>query len=154
MYCPSKQLAVELAYKYGTPLFVTSAETIRERVRLLKTNFGPGVEIFYALKANYNPEIVKVLKDAEIDGIDAASPLEIEWSMKLGFKNCQIIFTGNNSSTSEMSQIYKDYGVLLNIGSLSELERFAMCHRNASLSLRLNPKVGEGEFKGMCHYCT
>ena len=43
-----------------------------------------------------------------------------------------------------MSQVYAE-GALLNIGSLSELNRFANKFPGAPVSLRLNPSVGDGE---------
>ena len=87
---------------------------------MLRQAFNFKSSIYYAVKANYNPEILRTPKDAGVDGVDTVSEFEVKLAMKLGFKPNQIIFTGNNSSDEEIQNVNAK-GVLLNIGSLSEL---------------------------------
>ena len=146
LYIPPYSLAKKIAQKFGTPTFVTSGAIIINRIKTLKKAFTAKTKIYYALKANYNPAIIKIMRENNIDGIDTTSPFEIKLAKKLGFSAKQIIFTGNNSSTQELRTIHQEK-VLVNIGSLSELIRWGEMFPGTSLSLRINPGSGSGEFK-------
>ena len=55
---------LDLAKKYGTPLFVYDADMVRERYRdLYRFIPYPKLEIHYALKANYQIGILEALRD-------------------------------------------------------------------------------------------
>jgi diaminopimelate decarboxylase len=146
IYIPDHKFAESIVNEYGTPVFVTDVGILKNRTKLFRDAFGKGSKIFYALKANYNPNILRVLKEMGIDGVDAVSPYEIQLAKQVGFSSNQIIFTGNNSDDAEL-KVVRDENVLLNIGSLSELERFGVLFPGTDISLRFNPGVGEGE----CH---
>lgn len=146
MYCPDIKLSEKIIKKFGTPVFVTDKSRLERQVRLLKEAMPKNGKIFYAMKANYNPAILKVLKDAGIDGIDSVSPFEIEMAMKSGFSSNQIIFTGNNSDNHELEEIHK-HNIIPNIGSISELKRFGELFPGSEVSIRFNPGIGAGEFK-------
>ncbi|MCB0271748.1 MAG: diaminopimelate decarboxylase [Bdellovibrionales bacterium] len=144
VYIPSLEICEKLADEYGTPFFITDAQTLRDRVASFKNAFGQRCKIYFAIKANFNPHTINVLKSAGIDGIDAVSPFEIELAKTLSFRSNQIIFTGNGSSDEELKSVMKEE-VLCNIGSISELERFGRMFPKANVSIRLNPGVGDGE---------
>jgi len=57
-----KVLMQDLAKKHGTPIFVIDHEKIRQNYREFKEHL-PGVQAYYAVKANSNPEIIKTLYD-------------------------------------------------------------------------------------------
>ncbi|MBR2495700.1 MAG: diaminopimelate decarboxylase, partial [Clostridia bacterium] len=65
---------VELAQKYGTPLYVIDEETLRQVCREYKSAFEkyPNVNLMYASKALCNLAITKVI-DQENFGFDAVS---------------------------------------------------------------------------------
>jgi diaminopimelate decarboxylase len=144
MYLPDKKLANNIVKKYGTPVFVTEKKYLHDRVKELRQNNLKRLKIFYAIKANYNPSIVKELKSAGIDGVDAVSPFEIEMAKKCGFDSKHIIFTGNNSDDDELREVH-NHGIIPNIGSISELERFGKSFPKAEVSVRFNPGFGAGE---------
>ena len=52
----------DLAAEHGTPIFVIDHEKIRENYREFRKHL-PDVQIYFAVKANSNPEIVKTLFD-------------------------------------------------------------------------------------------
>lgn len=143
IYIPSKPLAEKIIEHYGSPVFVTDENTIVNRLQLLKKAFKKA-KVFYALKANFSPAILKILLKAGVDGIDCVSPFEIKLAKSVGFTSNQIIFTGNNSDSEELKEVFKE-GVTLNIGSIGELEHFGKMFKNSKISLRLNPGVGDGE---------
>jgi ornithine decarboxylase len=55
-----KELLQELAAEHGTPIFVIDHEQIRENYREFKAHL-PAVQVYFAVKANSNPEIVRTL---------------------------------------------------------------------------------------------
>jgi Pyridoxal-dependent decarboxylase, pyridoxal binding domain len=55
-----KEFLRKLAFEEGTPLFVIDHEMIRENYREFKEHL-PSVQVYYAVKANSNPEIVRTL---------------------------------------------------------------------------------------------
>ncbi len=55
-----KELLQKLAQEHGTPLFVIDHELIRQNYQIFKEHL-PYVQVYYAVKANSNPEIVKSL---------------------------------------------------------------------------------------------
>ena len=55
-----KELLQDLAREQGTPIFVIDHEKIRENYREFKSRM-PAVQVYFAVKANSNPEIVRTL---------------------------------------------------------------------------------------------
>jgi len=55
-----KDLLQDLAREHGTPIFVIDHEKIRENYREFRDHL-PNVQVYYAVKANSNPEIVRTL---------------------------------------------------------------------------------------------
>lgn len=147
MFIPTKTQAEAIRQEFGTPVFVSDAATIRTNAQnLLEAFTDLNLKIFYAVKANYNPAVVKTVKEAGVYGIDAVSVNEIKHVMKLGYTAEQIIFTPSNPSTEEMKMV-GELGVLQNLGSISELKRFGELFPGGKVSVRICPKVGAGEFK-------
>lgn len=146
MFFPDKVSAEKIIKKYSAPVFVTDRKSLDNQVQLIKKHSLENIKIFYAVKANYNPSIIKTLKKSGIDGIDAVSPFEIELAKRCGFAKKQIIFTGNNSGDDELREIFRQ-GITPNIGSLSELERFGNMFNGSDISIRFNSGIGAGESK-------
>src|ERR1700692_3569629 len=67
--------AATLAEKVATPFLVLSPACVRERIETLRTHL-PGVELFYAMKSNPDPELLGLLNGL-VDGIDVASYGEV-----------------------------------------------------------------------------
>ena len=137
-------LFLKLAHEYGTPLFVYDADLVRERYRdLYRFIPYPGLEVHYAMKANYQPGILNTLRD-EGCGIDAVSPAEVEMALRLGFKRESIIYTANNMTDAEFERVLAT-GVTVNIGSLSRLGKLSRRHPGTRICLRFNPDVRDGD---------
>lgn len=146
MFIPQLSQIQPLIDQYGGPIFVTDAQVIRDRAKSLLAIFeGMNMKMFYAIKANFNPHTVQVIKDSGIYGIDAVSPNEVQLALSLGYEADQIIFTPSNPSTSEIKEI-STLGVLQNLGSLSEVCRLGEVAPGSDVSIRICPEVGGGEF--------
>lgn len=135
--------AVQLAEKYKTPLYVYDEGIIVKKYRCLAEYIRyPRLRIYYACKANSNLAIMKILKK-EGAYIDAVSPGEIFLAFHAGFSPQRIMFTGNNVTDEEMQFAIKK-GVMINIDSLPQLERYGGMNPNSSISVRINPGLGAG----------
>lgn len=132
-----------VAREFGTSVFVYEEGKIRSQLRYLKQSIDYQLtRILYAIKANFNPYILEITKE-EGAGSDAVSPGEIALSLKTGFLPKDILFTGNNITDEEMD-FAVERGVLLNIDSLSRLEKFGKKYPGQQVCVRINPDVGAG----------
>ena len=135
---------LEFAKEYGTPLYVYDGDLVVERYRdLFKFIPYDRLKIHYALKANYNPGLLTLLRDAGA-GLDTVSPGEVVYALKLGFPRERIIYTANNMTDAEFEQVLA-MDVVMNIGSLSRLRKIAKQHPGMKLCLRFNPDVCDGD---------
>lgn len=133
----------DLAKQFGTPLYVYDGDLIKQKYQELFENIKyPKLKVLYAMKANYNPAILKILLEAGA-GIDAVSPGDVLMARECGFPVERILYTANNITSAEMHEV-AETGVLFNIGSLSELRRFGSLFPQSKVCLRINPAVVAG----------
>ncbi len=139
----ANEILVRLAAEYSTPLYVYNGDLMRERLDEIKQLVPwPNLQIFYAMKANYNPHILKLMLEAGAH-IDAVSPGDVLLALCVGFPPEKIMYTSNNITDEEMSQV-QSRGVLFNIDSLSRLEKFGKSFAGSEICLRFNPDVVAG----------
>lgn len=140
----SFQILKMIAEAFGTPTYVYDLDQIKEKYYYFRSAFPwPLLNVCYAMKANYNPDILKTIH--ALGGfIDAVSPGDVYLAMKCGFDASQIIYTANNIKDAEVDEVMKTR-VLMNIDSLSRLEKYGRKYPGTRLCLRLNPDVVDGE---------
>ena len=134
----------EIAEEFGTPVYVTDEDRLRENYRNLYSAFSKHIDtkLNYACKANTSLALLRIL-ESEGSGIDAVSIGEVLTCLKAGFTPDRILYTGNNVSNSELKAV-TDLGVMINVDSLSELERLAKIKSSIPISFRITPGVGSG----------
>jgi diaminopimelate decarboxylase len=136
----------KLAEKFGTPLYVYSATTIRERYRTLDRAFRAVPHtLCYSVKANANLSILRLLAGLGA-GFDIVSGGELE-RVRLARKPAlkKIVFSGVGKTAAEMDQALRAGILLFNVESDGELEVLAACaarvRKTASVAFRVNPDV-------------
>lgn len=136
--------AVEIAEEFGTPVYVTDEQRLRENYRRIYGAFSRFMDtrIHYACKANTNLAILKILEQ-EGSGIDAVSIGEVKSCLKAGYTPDRIMYTGVNVSDAELKAV-SDLGVMINLDSVSEMERLADIAPGTDVSFRVTPGVGSG----------
>lgn len=137
-----------LVQEYGSPLLILSEEMIRENIRKLKSELTAAdidFQIKYAVKANYNPAVLKIAGE-EGCGIDASSENELKLALSLGFQPREIIFSPNNAGKRELLQA-TGKGVAINFDSLGQFEQLSDSIPE-TVSFRIKTAYGRGEFKG------
>jgi len=134
----------DIADRFGTPVYVTDEQRLRENYRNLYNAFSQYIDtkIHYACKANTSLAILSVLAQ-EGSGIDAVSIGEVMTALKAGIPPEDIMYTGVNVSDAEMKAV-TDQGVMINVDSVSQLERLAKINKKIPISFRITPEVGSG----------
>ena len=145
LHCGKVSLA-SLARKYGTPLYVYSAEHILGRLRLFQEALaGREHLVCYAVKANSSLAILKLLADRG-SGFDIVSGGELERVLKAAPEAAgRIVFSGVGKTAAEMD-LALEAGILeFNVEGEAELallaQRARKLKRKARFALRVNPDV-------------
>lgn len=138
--------APELIEHYGSPLYVYETDVIERQISNLDRAFSSmGLRLFYAMKANSNLEILKLVR-AHGFGCDAVSPGEIFLAQHAGFSGQDIWFTCSNVSDDDLLHV-TDPQIIINVNSMSELDRCVRLNIRNRLALRLNPVIGAGHHR-------
>jgi diaminopimelate decarboxylase len=142
--CDGVPLAT-IAASVGTPTYVYSAATLRERITALRSGFGDYPHaLHYALKANSNLAVVRVVRESG-GLVDANSGGEIEVALRAGYGPEDIVFTGVGKTPAEIDQAVALGVKAINAESAGELARIAAAARArgtvAQVALRVNPDI-------------
>ena len=135
---------LNIAEKFGTPIYVYDSEKIKSQFFKLKNAFNSihNLRINYAVKASPNISILKFLNNLGA-GLDTVSIQEVELGLKAGFNPKNIIFTPNGINMDELEAASKK-NVQINIDNLSVLEQFGSKHPNCPVCIRINPHIMAG----------
>ncbi len=145
-----KQKLVKLAKRHGTPLFIIDHDKIRENFRIFRKNL-PNVQVYYAVKANSNQEIIRTLFN-EGSSFDVASYNEFiqiyeqirsfRKKDKDFFVWDKIIFSNTIKDRDTLKKI-KKYKPLVTYDNVDELKKIKEYCPTAGLVLRLKvPDTG------------
>jgi len=135
--------AASLVERFGSPLYVYEAETIRAQFRRLADSFaGVRTRLLYACKANNNAAIINLLHGLGA-GVDAVSIYEVELALRCGVPPEDILFTPNCAPFTEIERAV-EFGVHINIDSLTALERFGQRYGAHPCAVRINPHIVAG----------
>lgn len=139
---------VELAKKYGTPLYLMDENRIRERVRTYKNNltaaFGENAKMLFASKAASFRQIYRIMKDENV-GIDVVSSGEIYTALSAGYNISSAYFHSNNKTDEDIAYAIENsigYFVVDNVEELYAIDRIAG-EKNTyqKVLLRLTPGI-------------
>jgi diaminopimelate decarboxylase len=134
----------DLAKEFGTPLYVYDANKIREKISVLRAAFeGIDLTIKYAVKANTNLSILRLMKENGVD-MDVVSPQELEMGLIAGYDGSNITFTPSGVHFSEIEYAVSK-GAIVNLDNLSVLEKFGATYGSSQPCLiRIKPHVFGG----------
>lgn len=138
---------VELAERFGTPLYVYDEETIRTRCREYRgaiESVYPDALVLYASKAFSSPMLLQLVQQEGL-GLDVVSGGELYTALSVGFPVEKVYFHGNNKTPDEL-EMALEHGVgRVVVDSFYELElldALARRHRTRQpILLRLSPGV-------------
>lgn len=135
-----------LAEKYGTPLYLYSGTTIRQRYRDFDAAFRKHAHtVCYSVKANSNISILKMLA-REGAGFDVVSAGELHRVLAADKRAAKkVVFSGVGKQADEIDFALSAGILLFNVESASELRllaaRAAHLRKTARFAVRVNPDV-------------
>ena len=138
----------KLTEKYGSPLYVYSGQAIRTSYQRLKSAFANlPTEIHYAVKANSNIHILKLLKDLGA-GCDLVSYGEWYRAEKAGIPRTKRVLSGVAKTAAEFAKLFvhPHGGVAsIHVESAMEFELIILMansmKRQVKVAFRYNPDV-------------
>lgn len=142
-----KNDTVELAKKFGTPLYVMDEELIRKNCRTYKNamdKYSNGGTVLYANKAFCTLYTCRIAKEEGL-GLDVVSGGELYTALKADFPTEKICFHGNNKTSDELEMAVKNnvgHIIVDNIYELEELEKIAEKHNKIQkIMFRIKPGI-------------
>ena len=146
----TKKLLQQLAKKHGTPLFIIDHDELRKNYRDFRKHL-PRVQVYFAVKANSDPAIVRTLFK-EGSSFDVASMPEFmivhENIKHLSAKKRQewiwdkIIYANPTKPTETLEEL-NQYKPLVTFDNREEIHKIKQHAPNAGLALRLKvPNTG------------
>ena len=145
LLCDQVRLA-QLAKEYGTPLYVYSATSIRQRVQMFADAFaGMRHTLCYSVKANSNLSILRMLADFGT-GFDIVSGGELE-RVRVAAKALldRVVFSGVGKTAAEIDAALAAKILVFNVESAAELDLLEQRARHllkrAPVAMRVNPDV-------------
>ena len=115
--------SLELAERYGTPLYVLSEAQMRTNARGMLHAFRsryPKTEVLFSNKANNNPSVRSIF-NAEGCGGDCFGYGELHLSLLVGSEPATMMLNGSNKQAPEL-ELAIQAGVTINLDSLEELQ--------------------------------
>ena len=146
--CLGGQDTVELAAKYGTPLYLFDEDRIRERCRTYRTAlreaFGERANALYASKAASFRGMYRIMKEEGM-GVDVVSSGEIYTAVSAEFPMERAYFHSNNKTDADIAYAMDHgigYFVVDNREELDAIEHFASERKLIQkVLLRLTPGI-------------
>ncbi len=137
---------VDLAERFGTPLYVTDEERIRENFRRLAgalTAHYPKVRILYAAKANGNLAVFRTLASMGA-GADVFSAGEVALALAAGMRPESLLFNGSSKSPADLA-LAVEKGIRVSVDSPDELRQLdaaaARAGKTVDIAFRVNPAI-------------
>lgn len=137
---------VELASRFGTPLYVVDEQLFRENCRAYYRAFTErhGGEVIYAAKTLFTLAVSRLVEEEGL-GLDVVSGGELYTAKEACFPMSRVYFHGNNKSPEELRLALEwrvGRIVVDNLYELELLDRLAgELHARAGVILRLTPGV-------------
>lgn len=137
-----------------TPFYFYDTELLHNTLLAISDESSKrNYKIHYALKANSNDKILKIISDAGL-GADCVSGNEITKAINTGFKNEDVVFAGVGKSDKEIITALNNNISCFNVESKQELEVINSIagsrNMNVEIAIRINPNIDANTH----HYIT
>lgn len=134
---------LELAARFGTPLFVYDEEHLRNRCREAVASFGRS-RVVYATKAFLCKAMARLAHEEGLL-LDVATSGELFVALAAGVPASSCVLHGNNKSVDELRYAVSSGVRHINVDSFDELDRLDALHREGlpvpRVALRITPGV-------------
>jgi diaminopimelate decarboxylase len=128
-----------------TPFYFYDMELLRRTAAACqKAMTRYGYKAHYALKANANAPVLKVMRETGF-GADCVSGNEVLWAIKNGFPPEKIVYSGVGKTDEELNHAIAHRIFCINCESTQEIEVVnslaAAAGKTVDISVRLNPDI-------------
>lgn len=138
---------IDLAEKYGTPLYVVDENEIRKNcrafVKSIKDNYNGHGTVAYASKAFSCMEMYRICKQENMS-IDTVSAGEIYTALKAGFPAERIYFHGNNKTLDEIEFALDNNVGRIVVDNLTELEKIEKAAEKRNITAKIMFRIKPG----------
>jgi diaminopimelate decarboxylase len=123
----SDEFIRSLADEYPTPFYLYDEKTLRKNAKLFNQAFSwnNGYKEYFAVKANPNPELLKILQSEGL-GFDCSSLPELQICERLGVSGADIMFTSNDTPAAEYVKA-KELNAIINLDDITDLQVLEDC---------------------------
>lgn len=137
--------------KAGSPVYIYDAGIMRRQFHRLAKSLAKGFRVFYSIKANPNPTVVKIFRDLGA-GAEAASGHELLTAISAGVPRADIAYAGPGKSPAEL-ELAAGKGIgAINVESATELDRIieaaGRLRKKANVAFRLNLDYSHDDGEG------
>ncbi|MBR0429386.1 MAG: diaminopimelate decarboxylase [Lachnospiraceae bacterium] len=131
----------QIVKEIPTPFHLYDEAGIRANAKAVKEAFAwnPGFREYFAVKANPNPFILKILKECGF-GVDCSSMTELMLAQALGFSGEEIMFSSNDTPAEEF--VYaNELGAIINLDDYTHVSflKETLGDIPKTMSCRFNP---------------
>lgn len=137
---------IDMLSNIETPIYYYDMELLKSTLlaSIDAMSVDSRFKLHYAIKANNNPEILKIIAKYSI-GADCVSGGEILTALECGFHHNKIVFAGVGKTDKDIKIALKNEIECFNVESLPELENINSlaidCGTIANIALRVNPEI-------------
>jgi len=144
LFCEDVNLQ-EFAQTVPSPFYIYSQAEIEYNCDCVwQAAAGTKFQPFYALKANYNPALLKLILNKNF-GADIVSGGELFFAKKAGFAADKIVFAGVGKTDQEIEQALQEGIHSINVESKDELQRISEIAghigKTQRIAIRINPDI-------------
>ena len=137
-----RDIFLQACHRYGSPLYLVEESVLLERAKQFTEVFCqalPDMRVYYAMKSNNHPLIVKTLANAGLN-LDVSSGLELE--IALDTDAADIVFSGPGKTEKELTLAVEngDRTTVL-IDSFGELEHLQSVAAEKDASIRAGVRL-------------
>jgi diaminopimelate decarboxylase len=144
MLCIGGVSAERLADRLGTPLFVYDAEIMRASLARLRAALPERFDVYYSIKANPHPRILRVFLDQGC-GLEVASGGELQTALQAGADAQRVLFAGPGKTQVELEVAVRSRIGEIHVESLDEIDTLAAVARSeraqVGVAIRVNPSA-------------
>lgn len=137
----TKSKLEEIIREIPTPFHLYDEKGIRENAeRVMKAfSWNPGFKEYFAVKANPNPYLIKILKEYGC-GCDCSSMTELMLSDAMGFSGSDIMFSSNVTPAEEYKKA-AELGAVINLDDITHVDFLekTLGYIPKKISCRYNP---------------
>jgi len=130
--------------KLKTPFYFYDLDLLDKTILSLKDSLELNYNVYYAIKANNNSKIIKLINDHNL-GIDAVSGEEINKALNCKINPKKIVFAGVGKTKEEIILAIKKKIYLFNCESFDEVKLIDKISNELNvtteIAIRLNPNI-------------